>query len=100
MGWHVANVEKWVPGANIRRDAFGCFDLIVVPRQGVVVGPIVGVQACAGSSHAIRAAKVKAAPVLKDWTAAGGHAEVWSWSKRGAQGKRKLWTLRTESIKP
>jgi len=121
-GWHAGVVEKWLPylggkprepgkgGAGIRRDLFGCFDLVVVawsePAPGgdgqqLLAAPlIVGVQACAAASHAARVAKVAAAPVLPAWIAAGGRAEVWSWSKKGAAGKRKLWSLRRQVVSP
>jgi hypothetical protein len=32
------------------------------------------------------------------WLGAGAFLAVWSWSKRGARGKRKLWSLREEEI--
>lgn len=119
QGWHAAVVEKWNPHAMIRQDLFGCFDLIVVmpelwvwfkhgyPPQAEMDrladqyrARIIGVQACAGASHAARREKVAAAAVLPDWLAAGAVAEVWSWSKQGPRGKRKVWTLRRERVLP
>lgn len=93
-------VEKWVtvpthPAGGVRIDFLGCIDLLAVfpPAQGIL-----GVQACAGSSHAARRTKALEEPRLAAWLEAGGRFEVWSWAKRGARGKRKLWTLRAEPI--
>jgi hypothetical protein len=35
---------------------------------------------------------------LQDWLKAGGRFEVVSWAKRGARGKRKVWTVRREEL--
>lgn len=93
-GWTAAIVERWNAYARIRQDLFGCIDLLVLDGQP---GPL-GVQVTAGSSHAARRTKMLAEPRLRAWLEAGARAEVWSWSKTGARGKRKLWTLRREPI--
>lgn len=98
-GWLAAVVEKWNPHARIRQDLFGCLDVLaIVPGGSLTPGYFLGIQACAGSSHAARAAKVKAEPRMLEWKRAGGEVAVWSWSKRGAQGKRKTWTLRETEV--
>jgi len=94
-GWTAQVVEKWVPQARRRIDLLGCIDMVVLDGQGG--GPL-GVQVCAGSSHAARREKALEEPRLRAWLAAPARFEVWSWSKRGARGKRKLWTLRREGI--
>lgn len=91
-GWTSAIVEKWNPHARIRQDLFGCIDLVAV-RPGCVLG----VQACAGASHAARRTKAEEEPRLREWLRAGATFQVWSWSKQGPHGKRKLWTLRRET---
>lgn len=96
QGWVAAVVERWIPQAGIRKDLFGFIDLVVL-RPG---SRPVGVQACAGASHAARASKVRSAPLLGAWAASGGITEVWSWAKRGPRGGRKIWQLRVEEIKP
>jgi hypothetical protein len=63
-------------------------------------GRILGIQACAGASHAARAAKMRAEPKALSWVKAGAFLEVWSWAKRGARGEVKRWTLREEVITP
>jgi len=61
-------------------------------------GVIVGIQACAGASHAARRAKILAEPRAQQWLEAGARLEIWSFSKTGPRGKRKTWTLRIEPI--
>lgn len=92
-GWVAAVVEKWNPHARIRQDLFGCIDILAITPTGIM-----GIQACAGSSHAARKTKALAEPRLNAWLGAGCVFEVWSWSKRGARGKRKTWALREERV--
>lgn len=98
VGWPAAVVEKWNPHSKTRHDLFGMFDLLILV-EGVPPN-IIGVQACAGASHAARVAKVKSSANLAPWLACGGGAEVWSWAKQGPRGKRKTWTLRAEEVEP
>lgn len=95
IGFTCQVVERWNPYARVRVDLFGCIDIIAV-REGV---GILGIQACAGASHAARMAKAREQPGLAAWLAAGGRFEVWSYAKRGERGKRKTWTLRREEIR-
>ncbi len=88
-GYIAAVVERWNPHARLRQDLFGCIDVLAIRP-----GQILAVQACAGSSAAARIAKVKSTPAFTTMLAAGITVAVWSWSKRGARGKRKVWTLR------
>lgn len=89
QGWTAAITEKWNPHAHIRQDLFGIIDLVVLADSSIL-----GVQVCAGASHAARQTKAESEPRLKTWLLCGGHFEVWSFSKRGARGKRKLWQRR------
>jgi len=88
--WPVANVEKWIPQARIRKDAFGMFDLIVI-----LPGAILGVQTTSGSNHAARREKIVQNACTGPWMKAGGKIAIWSWSQRGP---RKTWTLRAEEV--
>jgi hypothetical protein len=94
LGFVCAVVEKWNPHAKIRQDLYGCIDILCC-RRGV---GIIGVQACAGASHAARRTKACAEPKLAEWLAAGGRFEVASWSKKGPRGKRKTWQIRRDEI--
>lgn len=108
QGWLAQVVELTVPRTFIKRDLFGIIDIVaVVPRrefQGLrdewfaERSHIIGIQACAGASHAARRTKALAEPRLAAWLEAGARFEIWSWAKQGARGKRKTWTLRREAI--
>lgn len=91
-GWEVDVVERRVWRKT--RDFLGCIDLIAITPQGQTIG----IQACAGASHAARVAKCKAEARKDAWLSAGNFVEVWSWKKQGPRGKRKLWTLRVEPV--
>jgi hypothetical protein len=94
-GWVAQVVEKWIPQAKRRVDLFGCIDLIVL--DGGPGGPL-GVQVTSGTNHAARIAKAQEEPRLQAWLSAPARFEVWSYSKRGPRGKRKLWQLRRQEI--
>jgi hypothetical protein len=81
-GWTVAVAEDWIPGANIRRDLLGLFDVVAVQvdRPGIL-----GIQAISGTNHAARVNKLLASPALAVWLAAGNAAEVWSWARRAGK---------------
>lgn len=95
QGWIAGVVEKWNPHARIRQDLFGCIDIIVI--DDLEQGPL-AVQATSGTGHAARRKKSVAEPRLKLWLEAPARFEIWSWSKKGPRGKRKVWTLRREPI--
>lgn len=92
-GWPVQVVERWNSFAKRRIDLFGVIDLVAITPTGIL-----GIQACAGSSHSARLAKVVAEPRTTQWLAAGARLAVWSWAKRGAKGKRKQWSLREQEL--
>lgn len=89
LGYTAQVVERWNQYAGVRQDLFGVIDVLAI-RQG----EILGVQACSGSNHAARVAKIMREPKALAWIEAGGKLQVWSWQKRGPRGKRKLWGLR------
>ena len=94
-GWVAQVVEKWNPHAKVRQDLFGCIDIVAITPQGIL-----GIQACAGASHAARAAKMRAEPRALSWLNSGAFLSVWSWAKKGPRGAVKHWTLREEVITP
>lgn len=95
QNWMAGVVERFNRHTNRSNDLFGCIDIIVCdgPGRGVI-----GVQACRGGDHATRREKALEEPRLATWLATGSRFEVWSWAKQGPRGKRKLWTLRRETI--
>ena len=94
LGYEADVVERWIPGAKIRKDYLGCIDLIACHETY----GILGVQATTTDNASKREAKAKAEPRLRTWLAAGATFEVWGWALRGAAGKRKLWTLSKRRI--
>lgn len=88
-------VESWVPRTRIRRDLFGCIDIVaVIPGEPGCLG----IQCTTASNAAARINKASAEPRLAVWLAAGNRFEVWAWGLRGARGARKLWSLTRQSI--
>jgi hypothetical protein len=87
-------VERWLAGAGVRKDLFGCIDAVALDTQP----GLLGIQACAASSASTRVAKALAEPRLGTWLRAGNRFEVWSWGKRGPRGKRKLWVLTRRAV--
>lgn len=86
-GWTAEVVERWIPGANIRRDLFGGIDIVGMKiRCGIL-----GVQ-CTTRPHATeRLVKLSAEPRMVTWLRSGGRLDVWGWAKRCPRGGRKLW---------
>lgn len=99
LGYEVGIVERYNHHTRTRHDLFGCIDLVAMPKQTTnpAYGAL-GIQACAGPSHAARLAKAKAEPRLRTWLAAGNRFAVISWRKGGARGKRKVWEHRREDV--
>ncbi|HYM95805.1 MAG TPA: hypothetical protein VET26_00755 [Candidatus Sulfotelmatobacter sp.] len=93
LGWIAGVVERRIPYKFITIDLFGCIDIVAIAGDRII-----GIQATSDDNHASRRTKALAEPRLRAWLAAGGGFEVWSWGKKGAAGKRKLWTLRREQL--
>lgn len=108
QGWRAGVVEKWRPqkagelGGRTtffltnRLDLFGFIDIIALDT----IPGTLGIQATSTDNMAARIHKATedTADALKDWLLAGNRFEVWGWAKRGARGKRKLWTLRVVDV--
>ena len=96
-GVHAEVVERWIPGACIRKDYLGIFDLLVLEpgRSGVT-----GVQVCARASAAARRTKMQESGYLSLWLQTGNRALLHSWAKEGPRGTRKLWRVKVEEVAP
>jgi len=92
-GYTAQVVERWCQYSRRRIDLFGVVDIVAITPTAILA-----IQACAGASHANRMTKIQAEPRTALWLQAGGKLSIWSWSKRGAKGHRKTWTLREEEI--
>lgn len=107
-GWTAQVVERFNFYTKRKTDLFGCIDVVACVPPGIgfqqggaltlYSGAIVGIQTTSGAHHADRSAKIAAEPRMRAWHESGGHIAVWSWSKRGGKGKRKLWVLREEAV--
>lgn len=98
-GGPVDKSERWIPGANIRRDLFNLFDLVwLAMSTDNQAGQIVGIQVTDNHNLAAHMAKIKSNPITKQWIAAGGGITVHAWAKMGARGKRKTWVLHEHDI--
>lgn len=70
-------VEQTLPRCFIKRDLFGCFDIVAV-KPG---SPILAVQTTS-TRTAERTVKIEESAAARDWLAAGGSIEVHGWVKR------------------
>lgn len=102
-GWLAQGVEQVVPHTFIKRDLFGCIDLVALDGHPGVLG----IQACSNGSAAgkggdmsKRLAKIalECGPAALRWLGAGNRLEVWGWGKKGEAGTRKLWALRVIEV--
>lgn len=82
-------VERWIPGANIRKDLFGFIDILAMD------GPItIGIQCTSGSHVADRIKKILSIPAARIWlTNPERRIAVHGWRKL-----KDGWTLRAEEI--
>jgi hypothetical protein len=95
---YVADVcERWIPipGKKIRKDLFGCFDVLAIDQREPA---ILAVQCTSVGHVADRLAKAKSKPALKAWLRAGGRMEVWGWAKRGDRWEVKRVEVRGEDL--
>jgi len=85
---YIADVtEKWIPGANVRKDLFGFIDILAVKP-----GEVLGVQCTSYSNVSDRVKKIEGhenAAVVRD---AGIRIEVHGWhhKKKGAPWKCRV----------
>lgn len=107
LGIPSAITERWNPHAKVRQDLFGFADLVALipgrdddwhnPDSGHILA--VQVTSDEGGNVSSRFKKiVEDCPHARDWLESGGRIVVHGWGKRGAAGKRKLWTLRSVPV--
>jgi hypothetical protein len=79
MGYPLIDVvERWIPGANIRKDLFGFIDILAVG----IGGDVLAVQATSRSNVSSRIKKIADHPGINYVRRAGWTIEVWGWYKR------------------
>jgi hypothetical protein len=84
-------VERWIPGANIRKDLFGVIDILCVHPERA--GDVVGVQATSGTNVSARIAKIAAHENLAAIRKANIRLLVHGWRK--SKGR---WVLREVDV--
>ena len=75
-GWTVEVVERWVPGANIRKDLFGFIDLMAIKDEQTLA-----IQATSYSNMSARVKKIEASEHLTAVRKAGWSIWVIGWRK-------------------
>ena len=76
QGWAAEVVEKWIPGANIRRDLYGFIDII-----GISGNETLAVQTTSYANISSRVKKItehENVGIVRD---AGWCIQVWGWRK-------------------
>jgi hypothetical protein len=76
-GFHAEVVEKWIPGANIRKDLWGFVDIVCLGDGG----PITVVQSTSASNLAARITKIAESPLVGRVRSAGIKILVHGWRK-------------------
>jgi len=92
-GYTADITERWlpIPGRSVRRDLFGCIDLLGI-RQGIA--GVLGIQATTAKNVPARLAKARKLASLATWLRTGNAFEVWGWSR--IAGK---WQVRRVAIR-
>ena len=105
-GYLTEVVERWIPGANIRKDLFGFIDILAIAPLSTVEGDlVVAVQSTSGSNVAARIKKITEHENLAAVRKAGIRILVHGWTKRrkrlksGKLAKRAMeWQLREVDV--
>ena len=84
-GWTVEVVEKWIPGANIRKDLFGFIDLVALKDDQTL-----GVQATSYSNISARVKKIENAELLSAVRKASWRVWVIGWRKQNNRWVHKI----------
>lgn len=91
LGYHAEVTEKWVPGANIRKDLWTFCDVLCLHRE---TAALVAVQTTSASNVSARIAKIMECELTPLVRKAGIAIVVHGWSK-GPNGR---WRVRLVDI--
>ncbi len=89
-------VERWIPGANIRKDLFGIGDLLAV----TVNEPPLLVQCTSLTNVSARIAKARQCPGLAIWLMTGSRFQVIGWAKVRGEWHSKIVELKGPDMAP
>ena len=99
-GYIVCRVEQRIPHSFITRDAFNFGDLLAADPGWKSGSPSVALIQVTTTSHLNnREQKIRDLPDAWQWIAAGARILLHGWAKRGARGKRKMWTCTEKEIR-
>ena len=90
LGYSIGIVERWIAQRGIRKDLFGCIDLVAI-KAGE---PAVGIQATSASNVSARINKAIAIPELRVWLATGARFIVIGWALRDDRWHPRIEELR------
>ena len=76
FGWMADVTERWIPGANVRKDLYGFIDILCIRKS-----EILGVQATSYSHVSDRVKKIEQHENVGAVRDAGIRIEVWGWRK-------------------
>ena len=85
-GFKAEVVEKWIPRANVRKDLFGCIDIVAIHAEQKLT---LGVQVTSYSNMAARKKKAEALEDIKTWLQVGNQFVIHGWQK-----KNNRWILK------
>lgn len=75
-GWDADVCERWIPGANIRRDLWNLIDIVAIKGRETL-----GVQCTTLSNLGPRIQKFADSPMTGKLRDAGWRLECWGWRK-------------------
>ena len=90
LGYLPCVVERWIPGACVRKDCFGFADVLAIRSDRIGV---LAVQATTDDNMSARLKKARALPELAVWLKAGNRFLVVGWKKRLGR-----WCVRTFEV--
>lgn len=82
-------VERWIPAAQVRRDLFGCIDIVALTKSGKVLW----VQTTSASNMAARRDKLKDNEILPFLTMNGNRVLLHGWQKKNGR-----WACKEEEV--
>src|ERR1700734_1582901 len=96
-GFLVDIAERWIPGANIRRDLFHVIDLVAIAPDE----PILAVQCTSLANVPARVNKARASAELAVWLKTGhSRFQIFGWLRRAGKWEVKIVELRANEIEP
>lgn len=85
-------VERVIPHTRIKKDLFGCIDIVYLDNT------IVGLQVTSddtGGNSGVRYRKIIAEPRMRQWLVSGGRIVIHAWAQRG---KPKRWGVTEREV--